>query len=215
MVPFSILRFLLLPLPLLVSFSSAGLRQYPDNPFSNRLDLLHILIVGQTQGIVPYQQGLKQFIESNEDGELKRYANELLQASYKFEGNHGTQTGPTFEQDFDQPHYFVVVFKPKSAEGNNLLRLIDSYNSQQEADRKLKATTIELTKNKSMIFVSQFSDKSTAMAYFRGLERNNLFSGGLENAALEYFVISKNNFSTLYNSKDVGKYIAFFQKFYY
>jgi tetratricopeptide (TPR) repeat protein len=197
------------------SILQAGLRQYPNNAFTNRLELLHILILGQTQDMNTYQEALKGFLEKNEDPELEQYTNELLQASFKYAENDANPQGPLFEENFDQPHYFVVAFRPTKDNSIELLRLLDSYNAQEEKGRKLKATTIILTEKKSMIFVSQFPDKTTAMQYFRSLERNNLFSGNFENAGLEYFVISKDNFSILYNSKDVGKYTAFFQKFYY
>lgn len=197
------------------SILQAGLKQFPNNPFRNRLDLLQIMIIGQTEGISPYQEGLKQFLEKNEDPELDQYATELLQASYKFADNATNPQGPQYEENASQPHYFVVVYRTDKEKSNDLLRLLDSYNKQEEAARKLKATTIVLTDKKSMSFVSQFPDKTSAMQYFRTLERNNLFSGGFENAGLEYFVISKDNFSTLYNSKDVGKYASFFKKFYY
>lgn len=197
------------------SLLQAGLQQHPNHAFNNRLDLLRILIVGQTASLDKYQEELTEFIDQNEDPDLDQYASELLQTSQQFAQNGGTSSGTGYEESADQAHYFVVVYRPNAVKGNSLLQTLDTYNNRQEAARKLKATTILLTDKKSMIFVSQFGDKKTAMLYFRALERNKLFSGAFENAGLEYFVISKNNFSILYNTKDVGKYIAFFQKFYY
>ncbi len=199
------------------SLLQAGLQQHPKHEFNNRLDLLRILIVGHTEDLPSYQQALTQFMDKNEDPELEQYAADLLQTSQQFTEDAGSSTaeGSKYEESPNQPHYFVVVYRTAAIKGNSLLNTLDTYNAREEAARKLRASTILLTDKRSMIFVSQFPDKKAAMLYFRALERNNPFSSDFENAGLEYFVISKNNFGNLYNTKDVGKYIAFFQKFYY
>ncbi len=192
-----------------------GQQLYPNNTFQSNLDLLRILIMGQTDDMKRYQASLEQFIQGNENEELDQYATELLQASQKFSADTTLQYGTQYEEDFDQPHYFIALYNAGQTKPNELIRLVEQYNAKQEPARKLKATTIILNNRKSMVFVSQFPDKTTAMQYFRALERKNPFGSDFENADLEYFVISKDNFGILYNSKDVGRYSAFFQKFYY
>ncbi|WP_224995424.1 lipopolysaccharide assembly protein LapB [Cesiribacter sp. SM1] len=197
------------------SVLAQGQQLYPNNTFQSHLDLLRILIMGQTDDVQRYQSSLEQFIQANENEELDRYATELLQASHKFSADSTLSQGTVYEENFNQPHYFIALYNSGQTKANELIRIIDQYNAKQEAGRRLKATTIILNDRKSMVFVSQFPDKTAAMQYFRALERKTPFGSDFENADLEYFVISKDNFGILYNTKDVGRYSAFFQKFYY
>jgi outer membrane protein assembly factor BamD (BamD/ComL family) len=197
------------------SLLQTALLQHPGNSFSDNLQLLRVLIVGHTEGLAPYQQALENFIATNEESELVPYAKELLQTSHSYSESTALRESIVYSEDFSQPHYFIAVYKPTKERSNELLRSLDSYNAREEAARKLKTTNIILTDARSMVFVSQFANKTAAMLYFRALERNGLLKSGFENANLEYFVISKDNFSILYNTRDVNAYKVFFQKFYY
>ncbi|EMR01823.1 putative methyltransferase (contains TPR repeat) [Cesiribacter andamanensis AMV16] len=197
------------------SLLESALQQHPTNAFSDNLQLLRVLILGQTQGLAAYQQGLETFIARHEESELVPYARELLETSHTYSESSALRESIIFSEDAEQPHYFIVVHSPDKGGSNELLRRVESYNAQEEAARKLKTTNIILAKGRSMVFVSQFANKRAAMLYFRALERNGLLKSGFENANLEYFVISKDNFSILYNTRDVNAYKAFFQKFYY
>jgi hypothetical protein len=53
--------------------------------FYNNLELLRILIIGQTESIKIYQDDLRTLIEKNPDEEILKYAKKLLETSQSFE----------------------------------------------------------------------------------------------------------------------------------
>lgn len=196
------------------SLLNANLRQYPDNSFSDQLRLLQILIKGKTDGAAPYQYALGQFIEQTTDEQLRAYAQELLQASYKFAENNAKREGTRFIEDFNQPHYFIIKYENEKKLADQLIATVDSFNLKYEQTPDLKATNLRLTDNTFMVYVNQFPDRSSAVQYLRAVNRSNIIPAEAKNANVQSFVISRDNFQILYDSKDIDSYMKFFNKFY-
>lgn len=196
------------------SLLQVNLRQYPENPFSEQLSLLQILVTGKTDGTARYQYELNQFIEKAQNETLKAYANELLQASYNFGENNAKRQGTRFIEDFDQPHYFILVYENKENLADTLIKVIDSFILDYKKQAGLKATNLKLSNSQFMVYVSQFPDRGSSMQYFRELERSKLIPEVAKNAKPKLFVISRDNFQILYDTKDIDSYLKFFTKFY-
>ncbi len=196
------------------SILNVNLRQYPENSFSEQLKLLQILVKGKTEGTAPYQYALGQFIENAQNERLRAYAAELLQASYAYGENKAKREGTRFIEDFNQPHYFILVYENEKNLADTLIRTIDSFILNYEKVPGLKATNLSLNDKQSMVYVSQFPDRSAAVQYFRELERRKLIPEVAKNANPKLFVISRDNFQILYDTKDLNSYLKFFTKFY-
>ena len=191
-----------------------NLQQFPKNSFSDHLRLLQILVTGKTDGVARYQYELKRFTEQTENERLLSYANELLQASYDFSENNAKRLGTRFKEDFEQPHYFLLIYENEKKLADALITAIDSFNLNQHPKAKLSATNLILKDKTAMVYVSQFPDRGDAIQYFRDFERNKPLPKESENAKINFFVITKDNFQILYDSKDLNSYLKFFNKFY-
>ena len=191
-----------------------NLQMYPDNSFSDQLRLLQILITGKTEGTARYQYSLNQFIEKTSNERLRNYAGELLQASYDFSKNNARREGTRYIEDFDQPHYFLLMYENEKKLADPLIKAVDSFNLENYSAAKLSAVNLRLNDKKAMVYVSQFRDRGAAMQYFRSFERKEPLPEGAKNGKINFFVISKDNFQILYDSKDFNSYLKFFDKFY-
>ena len=196
------------------SLLQVNLRQYPENSFREQLQLLQILVKGKTDGTARYQYELGQFIENAQDDRLRTYASELLQASYAFGENNAKRQGTRFVEDFEQPHYFILAYENEKNLADTLIKTIDSFILNYKKVPDLKATNLSLSGNQSMVYVSQFPDRSSAVQYLRELERRKLIPEVAKNANPKVFVISRDNFQILYDTKDLNSYLKFFTKFY-
>lgn len=191
-----------------------NLREYPDNRFSDQLRLLQILLIGKTDGLDKYRYELQQFIENTENERLRAYAHELLQATRKEEESTSSTQSSHFNEDFVQPHYFLLIYENEKKLADALIKAVDSFNLNNHPEAGLKATNLILNDNTSMVYVSQFPDRPASMLYFRAFERSLPLPEEAKNVKPKYFVISRDNFQIFYDSKDVNDYQKFFNKFY-
>lgn len=195
------------------SLLSPALRRHPETSQSDRIYLLHTLVVGEMEGKAPYEYRLSQFAERYPESALQGYAAELLSISQGFSESQAKRQGTKFIADFEQPHYFLLVYKINKKLANELISAIDSFNLQNFKPLDLKATNLILDDDRAMVFVSQFSGPEPAMEYYRSI-RNDKPWAGIENVRAQYFVISRDNFQLLYDAKDPDSYQKFFDKSY-
>ena len=194
------------------SVLNIGLSQYPDNKFTDHLMLLRVINIGYKDSTDRYREQLESFIESYPESTLTPYAQELLAASKNFSTATDNRQGNAYSQNFDQAHYFILLYKNDRETANKLLSLFDTYHEEQGTE--LNATNILLDKERALIFVSQFIGRSEAIQYLRALERSQLLNSGFEGTGLIPLVISKENFEHLYKSKNVEGYSSFYNKYY-
>ncbi len=194
------------------SVLTIGLNQHPGNSFADHLHLLRAINTGHLQSTQAYQDSLTSFIETYPESTLTPYAQELLKASQNFGANTAEKAGDAYSQNFEQPHYFIMLYKNDKTIANNLLQEFDAYN--QNLQIELNTTNILLNKERALVFVSPFDGRSSSVQYLRELERSGVFRMGFEEARLQPLVISKENFEILYKSKNVEGYITFFNKYY-
>lgn len=192
----------------------SGIEQYPDNAFTDNLKLLEILITGKVDGVYNYQFSLNNFIESNPNSDVNEYAQVLLQAIETHKVNMQKREGIKFSLNFDQNHYFTLVYNPKD---NISERLINSVNetikSYEQED--LKTANLILNDNYSMIMINEFSSKDSALEFYNYFNNEEVSPlADLSNFKIYNFVITKNNFQTLYSTKGLDQYVTFFNKHY-
>ncbi|HRS54525.1 MAG TPA: hypothetical protein P5250_07435, partial [Bacteroidales bacterium] len=111
-------------------------------------------------------------------------------------------------------HFFVVIVNAKSNDISQLRNLISDHNKLYFSLEKLNTTNIFFTTNEQMITVSNFKDKEKAMTYYYSIEKNNNLRTMLDKLNANKFIISAENYSTLYKQKNVEDYKQFFIKNY-
>lgn len=189
-----------------------GLRTYPDNDFVDNARLLKILLTGRMENIYQYQYELNDFIRTYSESELLPYADSLVKASENFQINLVNSTKAKFWSDLNKPHQFVFVFPKNSENQELLLSLFDELISKESLS--LTANSLILDENQSMILVSGFKDKNSALDFNKIVKKVDP-SSVLEKAGTsESMVITEDNFDILYQTKEIDMYMKFYRKNY-
>ncbi len=191
-----------------------GLTEYPDNAFADNLKLLQILIIGKTEGVYNYQFALQNFINQYPDSDLNAYARELLNAIDVHKINVQKREGVIFRQNPDQKHYFFVVYDQKD---NIAERLIHRVNQFVKAypDSELKTANMILDSKYSLILINEFVSIDEALNFYNEFNKDESILGDLKNYKINNFIITKENFETLYSTKGIDYYVTFFNKNYF
>ena len=198
---------------------SAALSEYPDNDFTDNVELLQVLIQGKTRGEYEYQLALQRFIEDHPESDVSEYASELLAGIQNYKQKIEARRGTEYIPEFDEKHSFIIVYKNVKKLSTELPKVVDQFNNNNFKEANLNSANLMLEDGKVMILVEEFPNKETAEAYY---ERFNGENSPLKNLPEEYnpesieanFVISEDNLTILYRTKDVEQYVQFFKNHY-
>ena len=193
---------------------NASLDEHPDNEFSDNLELLKILIIGKTSDVYKYQYELNNFIKNYSESELTPYAKTLVKASEDYQINLFNSAKAKFIRDFDQKHYFVLVYKPEGDIAETLPAAVGQYIKSRYEESDLIVGNLILDAQNSIILVNEFQDRSMAESFYRDFNDSNEVQAAYVSAKFDNFVITYDNFNIFYQTKDVGAYMKFFRENY-
>ncbi|HEX8038684.1 MAG TPA: tetratricopeptide repeat protein, partial [Chryseosolibacter sp.] len=185
-----------------------------ETSFNPTLQLLQILIIGQTEDLAKYQYSLQEFIKAHPDTEQAQYASKLLDASKEFVEAEEKRKGIQYIPSFDEPHYFVLVYPKTEGIDEQAVSTLESFNKSRFSQSQLRTSHLELNDDYDLTFVSDLQDKKTAMDYFQTFSENAKAMAALRNHKFDNFVITKENFDIFYRTKGLNEYIRFFKKNY-
>ena len=197
----------------------AGLAKFPKNDFTDNMELLQTVILGKLNGEAQYQLGLQKFLEKYPESDVTEYAAQLLAGIQNYRDKIEARRGTEYIAEFDEPHSFIVVYKNVKKLSTELPKLVDQFNENSFPSANLHSANLMLEDGKVMVLVEQFTGKKTAEAYyeaFNGEESpiQNLPEGYSAKSIEATFVISKDNLTILYRTKDVEQYLQFFKNHY-
>jgi tetratricopeptide (TPR) repeat protein len=185
-----------------------------ETSFSANLKLLSILIVGETENISQYQYALEQFIKEHSGSELAAYAKKLLDTSRQFQQTEEKRRGIQFIPSFEEPHYFVIVYKKAERMDESAPSALEFFNTSAFASLNLKTSNLILNEEYALTFSADLPDKRSAMDYFKTFTEKRPSMTGLRNHKFHNFVITKDNFDIFYRTKGLDEYLQFFEKNY-
>jgi tetratricopeptide (TPR) repeat protein len=185
-----------------------------ETAFSPQLDLLQILITGKTEDVTRYQYELGEFIKMYPEAAQKSYAEKLLASSQTFIAKAERSKGIRFVASFEEPHYFVVVYKILDRASTAVSGALESLNNQFYRGRKLETTNLIFNDEYAMTFVGNLANKGDALEYFNRF--NVQMAGEKPFSTLNFhnFVITKDNFNIYYRNKALDEYLSFFDRYY-
>lgn len=185
-----------------------------ETAFKPRLDLLKVLITGETEDLTRYQFELEEYAKKYPDGELTPYAKNLLAASRQFTLNQEKSQGIAFVKSFEEPHYFVIVYKKADKLTEPASADLEKFNAQNFKDLKLKTSNLILDDEYALTMVSELPGLSAATDYHRAFNEKLTTLTGIRNQKFDSFVITKDNFNIFYRTKGLDEYLQFFDKNY-
>lgn len=188
-----------------------GLREYPDNDFVDNMALLKILVQGKSESIYKYQYELNNFIKTYTESELVSYADSLVKASEQYQINVVNSTKAKFIPRFDKPHFFIFVYDTDQQLSDALPQYFKTLIPE---DSPLKIGNLILDEKRSIILISEFADKASAIAFNEKVETEKPSEKINKSGKFSNFVITKDNFNILYQTRELDTYLKFYRKNY-
>jgi hypothetical protein len=75
-------------------------------------------------------------------------------------------------------------------------------------------SAIPINKELVVVGVSNFKNKKEAVTYFKTLKRNTVLYGMMRRTNHNYFLISQDNYTKLYKTRNLDAYKEFYAKYY-
>ena len=185
-----------------------------ETTFTPTLQLLKILITGETEDVSLYQYQLDQFIKAHAGKEITAYAQKLLDASREFQSKEEKRKGIQYVKSFDEPHYFVLVYKRTGGVGQIASSVLENFNKANFKTLNLKTSNLILNEEYALTFVADLPGVKSAMEYFKSFTENLPSISEFRTHKFDNFVITKDNFNIFYRTKGLDEYLQFFQKNY-
>ncbi|MBX2969184.1 MAG: tetratricopeptide repeat protein [Cyclobacteriaceae bacterium] len=182
--------------------------------FTPNLELLKVLALGKTEEIARYQYRLESFIKQYPEAEVTAYAEKLLKASRDFELKREKEKGIKYIASFDEPHYFVMIFRSDAKLEDVAAKALDGFNQTNFSSAGLKVSNLIFNETNSITFVSGLSGMKDAQQYYRTFIEKQPGLNALKSHKFDTFVITKNNFDIFYRTKGLHEYLQFFEKNY-
>lgn len=194
------------------SLLDSALLIYPENEFSDNLELLKILNIGQLEGQYKYQFELDNFIKSYSESELLTYAETLMQKSDDFKANLFSSSKAKYINNLDQKHYFALIYSNKEANSSLATGLLQTYI--EENNSSLKSGNLLLSDEYYIAVIDNIEDKSSAKRILTSFNEQMTPSEAFKGEKHFVFIITEDNFDILYQTKDIETYKTFFERNY-
>jgi tetratricopeptide (TPR) repeat protein len=188
--------------------------QLGETSFFPQLELLKVLITGKTEDITRYQYELTEFMQRYPEDSLKNYAGSLLEASKNFIQRSERAKGIRFVRSPEQPHQVVITHRKEDKLSTPLTATLERLNSKEYNNQKLVVSNLAFTDELTLTFVLEFQKLKEAEQYLKQVQSRLLESEDFINYKFDIFVITQENFGTLYRTKALDEYLAFYERNY-
>ena len=185
---------------------------YDESDYHDNLQLLKIINQGRIEDIYKYQYELNNFIENHPNSELGEYAKSLVKASEEHQINLRSSSKGKYNKNFRQGHYFIVAYSTQP----ELSKEVPGEIEKVLKSRNFNLTTgnLVLDEKYSMALVNDLPGKGSATNFLGIFKEQSTLKERFKAEIFYEFVITKENFQILYDSKDLKSYLLFFEKNY-
>ncbi len=193
--------------------ADSALAAYPESIYAPKVGLLKILILGRNESKDSYEYRLQNFIEEYPDVEETAYAQRLLNESESFQYTAKAEA-VTFLKNMQNPHYYIVIFDTNKQATDGINESLDLFNKLNYAKSDMTMSNLILESGRTAVLVGLFENGEVAYEYLKKIENNHVIDKDWQNSKMINFVIGKDNFDILYQTKDLQSYLKFFNKTY-
>ena len=111
-------------------------------------------------------------------------------------------------------HFYVVIVSGSTVDLGKLKFKISNFNVEKYNDNFFEVSSSLFDDNLQLITVKNFTNKQSGMEYYRAIIDDGKVFEGLKDTDYRHFIISKDNYTRLYKSKNVFDYNQFFNSNY-
>ncbi len=195
---------------------SNALNTIEDVDFLPNAELLSAIMKAKTENLFSYEKALNEFVAKYPEGELHDYARNLLETVNPAKTKIIRRDDFEYSEDFEQLHVVSFLFSKDQINADSLESSIKVFNSFLHGDKNLTLGSLDFEEegNQILLFINSFGTKELAMSYFQSLEQAAKKFNSTKGKEFDHFVISRDNFQMLYQSKKVEEYKTFYKRFY-
>ncbi|MDO5759948.1 MAG: hypothetical protein Q4Q06_02860 [Bacteroidota bacterium] len=113
----------------------------------------------------------------------------------------------------DMQHYYLIFFDDSKIDMAYMEKIIKDFNTKDYSEANLQTTSQLFTLSDQMIIVRKFKNRQEALAYYDSIQEDEEFSK-LSSSYYRHCVISLQNYSTLYNRRNIEAYLKYFRLMY-
>ena len=200
----------------------------PKNAFLPKYYLLKALTIGALGNPDNYEQALRETFGKYPKTEAGDKARELL-GIFKKAQKAAQDTLNANKKDLKdslsskttlytfQPgvnHFYALVIPKDMGDINKVKFGLSNFDQKYDKVPNLRITNSFLDKDHHILIVRTFKDETEAMEYFMAIKDDDNVFKDLDKSKIQSFIISVQNFTTLFRNKDVADYMKFFEKNY-
>ncbi|MBA3901029.1 MAG: hypothetical protein H0X62_12615 [Bacteroidetes bacterium] len=187
--------------------------EYANSPYSPKFEYLKTLVIGRTQGIVAFEDALKQIIALYPNDPVKGKAEEMLEY-INDQKPEPVQEGPPSKYKFvkEDPHKCIIIVD-KTVDMTELKITVSNFNSTYFSTEDLNITNLPLTQEKQMVVIAGIKNQAKSMAYYNAIKDDPqvIMKSGAQPTP---FAISADNYLVFFKDKDIEEYESFFNSKY-
>lgn len=194
---------------------------YKENDIEDKLQLLEVLIIGQTKNALIYKEKLEEFIANQKESNLIPKAKELLATTEEYiklassSGKSIHEEQVKYKTDIkDKPQMFMVAVHGKNIKPAKLVSALKKYNEEHYKPGEIQTEVIPVSDSLNLISIKSLADKSGGMIYYTQIKNFQPFQSETKNLKYDLFVITEENFSLFNRSKKLESYLNFFEEHY-
>jgi len=135
----------------------------------------------------------------------------LVTASEQYQINLVNSTKAKFIPRFDKPHFFIFVYVTDQELSDALPKYFKTLIPEGSS---LKIGNLLLDEKHSMVLISEFTDKQSAVEFNTMVEAEKPAEKINKTGKFSNFVITKDNFNILYQTRELDTYLKFYRKNY-
>jgi tetratricopeptide (TPR) repeat protein len=195
--------------------------EFPECDIDDKLTLLSILITGKTKNALIYKTELEEFIVNYPNSPLIPKAQELLKTSKDYilhragKGDSIQTHEVRYNKDIIKLHYCVFAFPKGKASADAILSDINAYNKKIfTPEEKIQAEYLKLNDTTDLFVIKTFSGKFSSENYLIDIVEKKSFINKYSFIDYKGFIISKENYQLLIDSKNLNLYLKFFKENY-
>ena len=209
-------------------------REYPENTFSDRVDLLATMIVGKTVDATTYKDSLTHYLTRYPKSDLVPTAKRMMEIATKYGAKgQGPDTGAAkvlappgpmgmpqqppvawSTTGLDGEHHYIALVPLDRLTEDEASRKFSDFNTLLFSEDNLTVSTLLFGPTRMLISVKMLRSRAVANYY---LQKQKSLEGALEDladAAPEMYIITPENYRLLYQTKNQDSYKVWFKKNY-
>lgn len=190
-----------------ISYIETLLNDKDPNPFECKLRFLKSKVYANTGDRDSLEKALAQVVENCPNSEIGNIAEVALGKLRNQKLKKENQKVTAYLYEPKETHYFAIVV-PLNEDINKLKIALSNFNSTSFDEKGLKTSAIGLNSKQQTILVKQFASKEEAHSYYIAFKVNPDMRPFV--TRYQYFTITPKNYSTLFVSKELAKYINFY-----